>query len=32
MELREEGKEERTIVNNIEIPHICAGKGHTNRY
>jgi hypothetical protein len=28
----EEGKGKRTIVKNVEIPHICAGRGHTNMY
>jgi hypothetical protein len=28
MELRGEGKEKQNVNNNMEILHICAGRGH----
>jgi hypothetical protein len=30
--LGEEGKERRMIANNIEILHICTGRGHNDMY
>jgi hypothetical protein len=28
----EEGKEKRTIINNIKTYYICASRGHNSRY